>query len=59
MPSTLTSVVGRTGSICPQSGPYRSGGKDKVIVFIKKGDPFPTDSDGSSISWTLLTADTA
>ena len=56
MPSTITSVVGRTGSTCPQTGPYRSGGRGQVIVFIKKGDAFPPDVDGSSTSWTLLTA---
>ena len=35
------------------TGPYRSGRNAKVIVFLKKGDKFPVDTDGAKTTWTL------
>jgi hypothetical protein len=56
MPVEARRVEGRTGATCSESGPYRSGGLAKVVIFIKKGDPFPPDADGSSTNWVLVTA---
>jgi hypothetical protein len=50
-------VTGRTGSTCPESGPYRSAGKARVVLFIKQGDTFPPDADGAPTTWALVTAD--
>ncbi len=50
-------VAGDSGSRCPESGPYRSSGRARVVVFIKQGDAFPTDSDGSPTTWVLVTAE--
>ena len=47
---------GATGSTCQAAGPYRSARNAKVIVFLKKGDRFPVDSDGASTTWTLAGA---
>ena len=48
---------GRTGATCRQSGPYRSSRNAKVIVFVRQGSAFPTDTDGASTNWVLATAD--
>lgn len=45
---------GRTGETCRQVGPYSSGGRVPLIVFFRKGDKFPNDSEGRATSWTLL-----
>jgi hypothetical protein len=45
----------RTGEACRQAGPYRSGGRLPLIVFFRRGDRFPNDSEGRSTGWTLLT----
>jgi hypothetical protein len=49
----------RTGETCRQVGPYRSGGRLGLIVFFKRGDRFPNDTEGRSTAWTLLTETTA
>ena len=49
----------RTGETCRQVGPYRSGGRLRLIVFFKPGDRFPNDTEGRSTSWTLVTEGTA
>jgi hypothetical protein len=50
-------VEGRTGSRCRQSGPYRSTANARVIIFVRQGDVFLTDSNGSATTWVLLTTD--
>ncbi len=47
---------GATGNICPATGPYRSARNARVIVFVKKGDRFPADTDGARTTWTLAGA---
>ncbi len=54
--STQRKASGKTGTVCQESGPYRSMRYARVIVFIKKGQLFPTDSDGSATTWTLVSA---
>lgn len=54
MPESKATVGGETGERCPESGPYRSSGPTGAIVFIKEGDRFPRDVDGSTTEWTLL-----
>jgi hypothetical protein len=44
---------GTTGTTCQIPGPYRSGRNARVVVFVKKGDKFPVDTDGASTTWTL------
>lgn len=44
---------GATGATCGATGPYRSSRNAHVIVFLKKGDKFPVDSDGAKTTWTL------
>ena len=48
-------ATARTGETCRQAGPYRSGGRLRLIVFFKPGDRFPNDSEGRSTGWTLMT----
>lgn len=47
---------GATGTTCAATGPYRSGRNAHVVVFLKKGDKFPVDSDGAKTTWTLAGA---
>ena len=47
---------GASGSTCQAPGPYRSSRNAHVVVFMKKGDKFPVDSDGASTTWTLAGA---
>jgi hypothetical protein len=47
---------GTSGSTCQAPGPYRSSRNAHVIIFLKKGDRFPVDSDGQSTTWTLAGA---
>lgn len=47
---------GATGTTCATPGPYRSGRNAHVVVFLKKGDKFPIDSDGAKTTWTLAGA---
>jgi hypothetical protein len=47
---------GATGTTCASPGPYRSSRNAKVIVFLKKGDKFPVDTDGAKTTWTLTGA---
>jgi len=56
MSDTSSSVVasGKTGATCQKSGPYQSSRNAKVTVFIKRGQRFPSDSDGASTTWTLV-----
>jgi hypothetical protein len=44
---------GATGTTCSAPGPYRSSRNAKVVVFVKKGDKFPVDTDGAKTTWTL------
>lgn len=55
MANTVSSAAGQTGSTCSRSGPYQSTSKSGLILFIKAGDAFPTDWDGSSTTWVLMT----
>lgn len=54
MPESTETVGGKTGERCPESGPYRSSGPIGAVVFIKEGDRFPLDVDGSRTEWALL-----
>jgi len=54
MSETTATVTGKTGETCNVSGPYRSQGPSGAVVFIKEGDEFPPDVDGSATVWTLL-----
>lgn len=47
---------GATGNTCQVTGPYRSSRNARVIVFLKKGDRFPADSDGARTTWSLTGA---
>jgi hypothetical protein len=47
---------GTSGTTCPASGPYRSARNARIIVFLRKGDRFPVDSDGAKTTWTLAGA---
>lgn len=47
---------GASGGTCQATGPYRSSRNARVVVFLKKGDKFPVDSDGAKTSWTLAGA---
>ncbi len=53
MPNAARKVTGQTGSTCSESGPYRSTGIAKVVVFVKKGDTFPPGPDGSPTTWVM------
>jgi hypothetical protein len=53
--STTVTASGRTGGICPVSGPYKSSRNARVTVFFKRGQRFPSDADGASTTWTLIT----
>ena len=44
---------GTSGTTCPATGPYRSVRNARVIIFLKKGDKFPNDTDGAKTTWTL------
>jgi len=59
MANAASSVTGQTGSICPQTGPYRSTGQAMIVLFVKQSDTFPPDWDGSSTTWVLLTDGTS
>jgi hypothetical protein len=50
-------VAGNSGARCPESGPYRSSGMAKVVIFVRQGDTFPPDADGSPTTWVLVTSD--
>lgn len=58
MSETARSIVasGASGATCEAAGPYRSSRNAHVVVFLKKGDKFPVDSDGKSTTWTLAGA---
>lgn len=49
-------VAGTSGSRCPETGPYRSTGLARVVIFVKQGDTFPPDADGQSTTWVLVTS---
>jgi hypothetical protein len=48
------SCGGRTGTVCPQTGPYRSSRNARVTVFVKRGAKFPPDTDGAVTTWTIV-----
>ena len=54
MPSTSIVASGRTGTICRQTGPYKSGRNARVVVVILRGQRFPADTDGAVTTWTLV-----
>ena len=54
MPTTAVVASGRTGTICRQTGPYRSGRNARVTVVILRGQRFPPDTDGAVTTWTLV-----
>ena len=57
---------GTTGSICKKTGPYvYDNGFLKVVVFVKRGDPFPSAPTQTTVSgsaktttstWTMVSA---
>jgi hypothetical protein len=51
---TAITTSGRTGTVCPKSGPYKSSRNARVTVFVKRGDKFPPDSDGASTTWSIV-----
>ena len=58
MPESTATVSGQTGETCQVSGPYRSQGPSGAVVFIKEGDAFPPDVDGSSTVWARMLEET-
>jgi hypothetical protein len=50
-------VAGDSGSRCPETGPYRSSGRARVVIFLKQGDTFPPDADGAATTWVLITGE--
>jgi hypothetical protein len=50
------SASGASGNTCQAPGPYRSSRNAHVIIFLRKGDRFPVDSDGQRTTWTLAGA---
>jgi hypothetical protein len=48
------SAGGRTGATCSVTGPYRSARNARVVIFLKAGTRFPTDTDGASTTWALV-----
>jgi len=55
--NTPKRATGTTGTRCPESGPYSSGGNPRagdVIVFFRRGEPFPPDIEGKATTWTLV-----
>jgi hypothetical protein len=58
MPETATAISaqGRTGATCSQSGPYRSNRNARVVIFVRQGSAFPTDADGATTTWVLVSA---
>ena len=52
--STSGTISGKTGATCQQTGPYQSNRNARVTVIIKRGQRFPSDTDGASTTWTLL-----
>ena len=58
MSETARAIIasGATGTTCGTPGPYRSARNARVIIFLKKGDRFPVDSDGAKTTWTLTGA---
>jgi hypothetical protein len=46
---------GRTGDNARQIGPYRSDSRVALVVFFRSGDRFPSDAEGRSTTWTLVT----
>jgi hypothetical protein len=57
--AAAATVMGQTGSTCSQSGPYRSNRAAKVVIFVREGTTFPSDSDGLPTTWVLVSADAA
>jgi hypothetical protein len=47
---------GASGTTCQTPGPYRSSRNAKVIVFVRKDEKFPTDTDGANTTWALVGA---
>ena len=47
---------GASGATCQAPGPYRSSRNAKVIVFVRKGERFPKDTDGANTTWALVGA---
>ncbi len=47
---------GASGTTCSAPGPYRSNRNANVVIFLKKGDKFPKDTDGANTTWTLTGA---
>jgi hypothetical protein len=45
---------GATGATCNSAGPYRSARNAHIVIFLKRGDKFPVDSDGASTTWSLV-----
>jgi hypothetical protein len=52
--SQTIEASGRTGDRCRVTGPYRSSRNARVILFVREGEAFPVDADGSSTTWTLV-----
>lgn len=55
--AAVARVEGRTGSRCTKSGPYRSTANARVVIFVKQGDVFLPDANGSATTWVLMTAE--
>ncbi len=46
---------GTTGSVCPNSGPYRCGSHKEIIVFFKRGDKFSAcPAKNHSTTWSVV-----
>jgi hypothetical protein len=50
---TIT-ASGRTGATCSVTGPYRSTRNARVVIFLKAGMKFPSDTDGATTTWALV-----
>jgi hypothetical protein len=54
--STAVQATGATGTICQRSGPYRCNSHTQLVVYIQKGDKFPTCpvNRGHSTTWSTV-----
>jgi hypothetical protein len=49
------SASGQSGTVCRQSGPYKSSRNARVVIFVRQGTLFPKDADGANTTWSLVT----
>ena len=57
--TTTATTSGSTGGVCQKTGPYKSNRNARVTVFFTRGQRFPSDADGASTTWSLVTPTSA